>query len=82
MVRYLLDSKVLSEMMRPAPDPKVVARIDKVARQGIGLASTTVWEIFNGIGLLPSVRLRDQVEAQPAQADLGESIVSARPASA
>lgn len=63
-VRYLLDANVLSEMMLPAPHPKVVSRIDKVAGQGIALASITVWEIFNGIGLLPSGRRRDQVEAQ------------------
>ena len=52
----LIDANVISEMMRPHPEPRVAAFLDKIADQGIGLASITVWEILNGIGLLDAGR--------------------------
>ncbi len=58
-VAWLLDTNVISEMMRPHPEPRVAAFLDKIADQGIGLASITVWEILNGIGLLNVGRRRD-----------------------
>ncbi len=58
-VAWLLDANVISEMMRPHPEPRVAAFLDKIADQGIGLASITVWEILNGIGLLDAGRRRD-----------------------
>ncbi len=47
---WLLDANVVSEMMRPTPEPRVAAFLDSVADDGIGLASITVWEILDGIG--------------------------------
>ena len=47
--------------MRPHPEPRVAAFLDKIADQGIGLASITVWEILNGIGLLDPGRRRDDL---------------------
>ena len=44
--------------MRPHPEPRVAAFPDGIADQGIGLASITVWEILNGIGLLDAGRRR------------------------
>ncbi|MXZ75885.1 MAG: type II toxin-antitoxin system VapC family toxin [Gemmatimonadetes bacterium] len=58
-VSWLLDANVISEMMRPHPEPRVAAFLDGIADQGIGLASITVWEILNGIGLLDTGRRRD-----------------------
>ena len=58
-VAWILDANVISEMMRPHPEPRVAAFLDKIAGQGIGLASITVWEILNGIGLLDAGRRRD-----------------------
>ena len=58
-VAWLIDANVISEMMRPHPEPRVAAFLDKIADQGIGLASITVWEILNGIGLLDAGRRRD-----------------------
>ena len=47
--------------MRPHPEPRVAAFPDEIADQGIGLASITVWEILNGIGLLDAGRRRDDL---------------------
>ena len=60
-VAWLLDANVISEMMRPHPEPRVAAFLDKIADQGIGLASITVWEILHGIGCLDAGRRRDDL---------------------
>ena len=47
--------------MRPKPEPQVAEFLDRIAGEGIGLASITVWEILNGIGRLDPGRRRDDV---------------------
>lgn len=54
----LVDTNVISEMMRPRPEPRVAAFLDSIAEDGLGLASITVWEILNGIGRLDPGRRR------------------------
>ena len=56
---WLIDTNVVSEMMRPRPEPSVAAFLDSVADEGLGLSSISVWEILDGIGRLPSGRRRD-----------------------
>lgn len=59
-IAWLLDTNVVSEMMRPSPERRVERFLDRIAGQGIGLASITVWEIFNGIGRIePGRRQKD-----------------------
>ena len=58
---WLLDANIVSEMMRPNPEPRVAAFLDTIAGQGIGLASITVWEILNGIGRLDAGHRRDDL---------------------
>ena len=60
---WLLDANVVSEMMRPTPEPRVAAFLDSVADDGIDLASITVWEILDGIGR-PALRRDDLGETQ------------------
>ncbi len=55
---WLIDANVISEMMRPRPEPRVAAFLDLIAGEGIGLASITVWEILDGIGRLAPGRRR------------------------
>ena len=56
---WLIDTNVVSEMMRPRPDPRVAAFLDSIASDGIGLSSITVWEVLDGIGrLAPGKRRR------------------------
>ena len=62
-VAWLLDTNVVSEMMRPKPAPQVAAFLDAAATDGIGLSAVTVWEILNGIGRLePGQRRADITE--------------------
>ncbi len=58
---YLLDTNVVSEMMRPSPEPRVSEFLDTIAGEGIVLASITVWEILDGIGRLDPGRRRDNL---------------------
>ena len=55
---WLIDTNVVSEMMRPRPEPHVAAFLDSIAEEGLGLASVTVWEILDGIGRLDHGRRR------------------------
>ncbi|MDE0304663.1 MAG: PIN domain-containing protein [Albidovulum sp.] len=57
---WLIDTNVISEMMRPRPELRVAAFLDSIADEGLGLASITVWEVLDGIGRLdPGRRRRD-----------------------
>ena len=60
-VSWLLDTNVVSEMMRPKPAQQVVGFLDAIAAEGIGLSSVTVWEILNGIGRLDHGQRREDI---------------------
>ncbi len=55
---WLIDTNVISEMMRPRPEPRVAVFLDSIADKGLGLASVTVWEVLEGIGQLDPGRRR------------------------
>ena len=60
---WLIDANVVSEMMRPRPEPRVVTFLDSIADEGLGLACSTVWEILDGIGrVVPGRRRRGLTE--------------------
>ena len=61
VVAYLLDTNVVSEMMRPIPEPRVAAFLDRIDEGGIGLASITIWEILDGVGRLEQGKRRDDL---------------------
>ncbi len=58
LLAWLIDTNVVSEMMRPRPEPCVAAFLDSIADEGLGLASVTVWEILDGIGRVEQGRHR------------------------
>ena len=57
-ITWLLDTNVVSEMMRPRPEPRVSGFLDSIADEGLGLASVSFWELLNGIGRLAPGRRR------------------------
>ncbi len=57
----LLDTNVVSEMMRPNPNRRVAEFLDAIAREGIALSVVSAWEILNGIGRLPSGKRREDL---------------------
>lgn len=60
-VSWVLDTNVVSEMMRPYPEPRVACFLDAIAIEGVGIATITIWEILNGIGRLSPGRRREQL---------------------
>ncbi len=60
---WLAGTNVVSEMMRPRPEPRAVAFLDSIVAEGMGLAFVTVWEILSGIGRLDhGLRRRELTE--------------------
>jgi toxin FitB len=54
----VLDSNVLSELMRPSPEPRVIAWLDRQAPASIWTTSVTVFEIRFGLHLMPAGKRR------------------------
>lgn len=64
--RVLLDTNVLSELMRPAPATQVMAWFDNNPAMQFYTSAITRAEIFTGIALLPEGKRRNQL-AQSAE---------------
>lgn len=64
---FLLDTNVLSELMRPEPAAEVLAWFSRHKADPVYTSSITQAEILTGIALLPQGRRRDTL-AQAAQA--------------
>lgn len=60
-VAWILDTNVVSEMMRPCPEPRVAWFLDAIAHEGIGISTITIQEILNGIGRLTTGQRREEL---------------------
>lgn len=54
----VLDTNVVSELMRPRPDPAVVAWVDARPTALLALTAVTAAELFHGVARLPDGRRR------------------------
>lgn len=59
----ILDTNVLSALMRTTPDPPVVAWLDRQPAESVWITSITVFEARFGLALLPPGRRRRALEA-------------------
>ncbi|MFZ5475757.1 MAG: type II toxin-antitoxin system VapC family toxin [Myxococcota bacterium] len=59
----LLDTCVVSEMARPAPDARVLAWMESVPDDALRLSVLTIGEIQKGVALLEDGPRRERVEA-------------------
>jgi toxin FitB len=57
----LLDTNVVSEAMKPDPDPAVRAWLDGQAAETLFLSSVTLAESAFGIGVLPAGKRKDRL---------------------
>ncbi|CAA9262419.1 MAG: hypothetical protein AVDCRST_MAG77-2745 [uncultured Chloroflexi bacterium] len=58
---YLLDTNVISEWIKPRPDPAVVAWLNQVDEDRAFLSVISLAELHRGVELLPHGRRRDQL---------------------
>jgi toxin FitB len=59
----ILDTNVLSALMRTAPEARVVAWLDRQPAESVWITSITLFEAYLGLALLPSGRRRRTLEA-------------------
>jgi len=59
----ILDTNVISELMRPKPDAAVLAWLGEQPIAGVFTTTLTQAEIFYGLALLPEGRRRDDLTA-------------------
>jgi predicted nucleic acid-binding protein len=59
----LLDTNVLSELMRPAPEARVLAWMDAQPPEEIWISAVTIGEIRLGLALLPNGRRKSHLTA-------------------
>ena len=58
-MRLLLDTNVLSEVMRPVPDARVLEWLDKLDEDRSFISVVTIAEIRRGVALMDNGRKRD-----------------------
>ena len=74
----LLDTNVLSALMRSAPEPAVVSWLDRQPIESIWITSITLFETRLGLALLPRGRRRQALESafeQLLQEDLENRVL-------
>ena len=59
----VLDTNVLSALMRTAPDPPVVVWLDRQPAESVWITSITVFETRLGLAVLPQGRRKRALEA-------------------
>ena len=59
----VLDTNVLSELMRVDPEPKVIAWLDRQPSQSVWITSITLFEARTGLHLLPAGKRRNLLVA-------------------
>lgn len=60
--RYLLDTCVLSEFVKPRPEERVVAWLNAIDPQSVYLCAVTIGEIQHGISLCPPSNQRTELK--------------------
>ena len=76
-MKYLLDTCVLSEFVKPAPDGAVLAWVDSRAENDLFVAAMTLAELRRGVARLPVPRRKSELSVwlENLQASLGERIL-------
>ncbi len=55
----ILDSNVVSEIMRPQPETRVIAWLDRQPRQSVWVTTITILEVRFGLLTMPAGKRRD-----------------------
>ncbi len=60
-MKYLLDTCVISEIIKPAPEKKVIQWIENEPSQSLFLSVITIGEIRKGLSRMPSSRKKEKL---------------------
>ena len=63
MSGFLLDTNVISELVKPRPEPKVVSWIEEIDENLLYLSVLTLGEIRKGVAALPQSARRTELES-------------------
>lgn len=63
MTRYLLDTNIISNIIKPAPSPSLLAWMAQQIDEDLFVSALTIAEIRRGVLEKPAGRKRDQLEA-------------------
>ncbi|GEC15365.1 type II toxin-antitoxin system VapC family toxin [Nitrobacter winogradskyi] len=66
-MKVLLDTNVLSEVRRPAPEPKVLAWLDAIDEDRAFISVASIAELKRGISLMDAGRRREALAAWLAE---------------
>jgi hypothetical protein len=58
----VLDTNVLSEPLKPVPDPAVLAWLDRQVRRDLFLTTISVAELLAGVAMLPEGKRRSDLQ--------------------
>jgi predicted nucleic acid-binding protein len=62
MTRYLLDTNIISNIIKPVPSPSLMAWMEEQADQDLYISSLSIAEIWRGILEKPTGRKRQELE--------------------
>lgn len=62
-MRYLLDTNVISEIMRPAPEPKVLAWMGATPHHDVAISVVSIGELERGLLKVAGTRRGDELRA-------------------
>jgi len=76
-VKYLLDTCVLSELVKPAPNSAVLAWVDSRAENDLFIAAMTLGELRRGVAKLPTSRRKSELSVwlENLQAGFGQRVL-------
>jgi hypothetical protein len=57
----VLDTNVISELMRPQPEPRVMAWADRLEPEAVAITAMNEAEILHGLARLPDGRRREEL---------------------
>jgi predicted nucleic acid-binding protein len=77
-MRYLLDTNIVSELVKPVPSQSLIAWMAEQADEDLFIASLTVAEIWRGILEKPAGKRRTELEAWFAGPEGPQALFSSR----
>ena len=78
MSRYLLDTNIISNIVKPEPSESLLAWMAEQADEDLFVSSLTIAEIWRGVLEKPAGRKRDQLEAWFASAEGPSALFAGR----